>query len=312
MRTLYSLCFILLAYSSAWAQSSGPSWRATIKVIDENHQPVAGATVAISYYVHPPPGQSEASEKLEGVTDNYGMFTASHTNTGSIDLGFKASKGGYYATSKAHEFAEFNDNDPAKWNPSETLVLKQIINPIPMYAKRLDKGPPVLNQAVGYDLMVGDWVAPYGRGKATDIIFTKKAHRESGAGYEYKVTVGFPNAGDGIQEYIVPEAENRSDLRSPHEAPLAGYQNQLIKERYAHPGQPPKSNYHENANYFLRVRTALDDQGHVKSALYGKIYGEFTHIAYYLNPTPNDRNIEFDPKQNLLKGLKSFEQIKSP
>jgi hypothetical protein len=35
-------------------------------------------------------------------------------------------------------------------------------------------------------------------------------------------------------------------------------------------------------------------------------------FRYYLNPTPNDRNMECDPKQNLLKGLKSSEQVREP
>jgi len=43
-----------------------------------------------------------------------------------------------------------------------------------------------------------------------------------------------------------------------------------------------------------------------------ELYGDFTQFAYYLNPTPIDRNIEFDPKQNLLQGLQSFEQVRQP
>jgi hypothetical protein len=43
--------------------------------------------------------------------------------------------------------------------------------------------------------------------------------------------------------------------------------------------------------------------------LYWKIYGDFMQFRYYLNPTPNDRTVEFDPKQNLLGGLKSFERV---
>jgi hypothetical protein len=35
-------------------------------------------------------------------------------------------------------------------------------------------------------------------------------------------------------------------------------------------------------------------------------------FSYYLNPTPNDRNIKFDPKQNLLGGLQSFERVSAP
>jgi hypothetical protein len=60
------------------------------------------------------------------------------------------------------------------------------------------------------------------------------------------------------------------------------------------------------------VRAVLDGCGNVKSALYGKIYGDFMQFSYYLNPAPNDRNIEFDPKQNLLGGLQSFEQVTTP
>lgn len=60
------------------------------------------------------------------------------------------------------------------------------------------------------------------------------------------------------------------------------------------------------------MRTVLDEKGHVKSALYGKIYGDFMHFRYYLNPTSNSRNVEFDPEQNLMKGAKSFEQVTAP
>jgi len=35
-------------------------------------------------------------------------------------------------------------------------------------------------------------------------------------------------------------------------------------------------------------------------------------IRYYLNPTPNSRNVEFDPKQNLLKSLDPLEQVDAP
>jgi hypothetical protein len=207
----------------------------------------------------------------------------------------------------------FEDNANAvNWNPMQTLVLDRVLNPIPMYAKKVNENPPILNQPLGYDLMAGDWVAPYGRGINTDIIFTKAAYRKSGADYEYKVTVDFKNAGDGIQAYTIPESEKGSGLQSPHEAPIDSYQSQLIKDRSAHPGEATKSNYDENAKYFFRVRTVLDENGNVKSALYGKIYGDFMQFRYYLNPTPNDRNIEFNPKQNLLGGLQSFEEVSAP
>ena len=67
-----------------------------------------------------------------------------------------------------------------------------------------------------------------------------------------------------------------------------------------------------NHNYYFRVRTVLDGNGNVKSALYGKIYGDFMQFNYYLNPTPNDRNVEFDPKKNLMENLGPLESVSEP
>ena len=64
------------------------------------------------------------------------------------------------------------------WNPTVDIVLKQVIKPISMYAKRINKQPPANAKPVGYDLMVGDWVAPHGKGENTDISFTKVYNKE--------------------------------------------------------------------------------------------------------------------------------------
>jgi len=52
----------------------------------------------------------------------------------------------------------------------------------------------------------------------------------------------------------------------------------------------------------------LDKDGKIISANYAKVMGDFrldarhggVGFTYYFNPTPNDRNLEFDPKQNLF------------
>jgi hypothetical protein len=35
-------------------------------------------------------------------------------------------------------------------------------------------------------------------------------------------------------------------------------------------------------------------------------------FTYYLNPTPNDRNLEFDGKNNLFKDPESLEEVYNP
>ena len=76
----------------------------------------------------------------------------------------------------------------------------------------------------------------------------------------------------------------------------------------------------ERKCYYFRVRTTRDANGKIVTAHYGKMYGPLEirpamrrwghdvskgqggfFISYlYFNPTPNDRNVEFDPKRNLI------------
>ena len=312
---------VTIAGYCTFAQVAQPlpfhKWQATLKIIDETWQPIAGANVQVSYMLPPPPvtptwgHYGEYGDKIEGLTDTNGIFIASHEDQ-TPSLGITVEKVGYYKTLRGYEMGVPEHYTLEKWNPSLTVVLKKIGKPIAMYAKWINQNPPALDQPVGYDLMIGDWVSASHKGINTDIIFRKEAYRESGTDYEYKVKVTFPKSGDGIQIYTLPELEKGSVLRSPHEAPLNGYQPELNKERSAHPGQPTKNDDDPNRIYLFRVRTVIDDKGNVVSAHYGKIYGDFMTFTYYLNPTANDRNIEFDPKQNLIQIATGFRSIESP
>jgi hypothetical protein len=51
----------------------------------------------------------------------------------------------------------------------------------------------------------------------------------------------------------------------------------------------------------------LDDKGDIVSANYAKLVGDIdlhavrgVSFTYYFNPTPNDRNLEFNPGRNLF------------
>jgi len=307
MRCCTVLPLILLAASCAFSQTGAVSyeWKATLKVVGEDGSPVSGANANIGYYDHSQPVDAK------GITDTNGIFTFSHVALSTIvQVGLQAEKDGYYFARMGRTLSQ--NYDPSQWYFTQTLVLKKVGQPIAMYAKWVNENPPILGKPVGYDLAVGDWVAPNRKGINADIIFQKTAYRKSGADYEYKVKVTFPKIGDGFQIYTIPDAEKGSSLRSPHEAPIAGYQPELVKERSAHPGQPAKNDDDPNRIYLFRVRTAIDDRGNVVSAHYGKIYGDFMQFCYYLNPTPNSRDIEFDGKHNLLGGLQSFEQVVEP
>jgi len=305
MKTIICI-FLVLAIRFACAQTYPPEhqWTATLKAVDDTGQPVAGAKVFIDYSVY--------KEPISGLTDTNGIFIATHRDA-TEDLGFRAEKNGYYPY--LFEYVK-GSYDVARWNPTQTIILKKKTNPIPMYAKKVNLGMPVFDKPAGFDLMMGDWIAPYGKGVNADLMFTGHLENNSEGDTDYKLTIAFPKNGDGIQEFSAPANYQGiiqgSELRSAQEAPADGYQAEWIQTSIRKPGKPIETSKNVNRNYYFRVHTKLDESGNVVSARYGKIYGDFMQFSYYLNPTPNDRNIEFDPKKNLMTNLKPNEGVSQP
>jgi hypothetical protein len=284
-----------------------PEWKVTFKVVDEAGDRLAGVKVVVGYM---------GTNQISGLTDTNGIFVASHRDK-SYTLGFDITKESFYATHQEYELGWAYQYAYEKWNPFRTIVLRKVGNTIPMYTKRQEVKFPKLNEPIGFDLMVGDWITPYGKGFHTDILF--KAHREIKNDHEFTadLSVTFPNGGDGIVA-APSESADGSAFKTSRIAAENGYAPEL-NLHYSNL-ERPKSVF----GYFIRVHTELDQDGNVKSALYGKINGDFRFYTgtiaptsgmgfdYYLNPTPNSRNLEFDPKENLVKDLKPLEAVKEP
>lgn len=197
---------------------------------------------------------------------------------------------------------------------------------------------PVEGEWIGFDFEKGDWLKPHGTGENADILFrynkefkgfrespwrTLDQRRESnrkkferlglhwdeevfkkqGGLWDGVLEIGFPGEKEGIVK--VEDAFNvHSVLRMPHQAPEEGYAE---SHSYSVNHEEPPANARDDIGYFLRTRVVLDRQGNIESANYAKIYGEIDFRAigaisftYYYNPVANDRNLEFDPKQNLF------------
>jgi hypothetical protein len=308
MKNLVILILVSIVTSCACAQTEH-EWKVTLKVVDETGQPVAGAKASVGYFSHSTPAS------IDGLTDTNGLFRVSHSAYSGL-LGFVAEKAGYYTTREPSYDLGFT-YDPVKWNPAPTIILRKIGNPIPMYAKRDEMKFPKEDEPIGFDLMAGDWVAPFGKGKNTDMLFTVHRKIVSDREFDAVLTVTFPNKGDGIT--VAPsELVAGSEFKTSRTVAENGYEQELVLH-YSN-SKRPESVF----GYFIRVRTIMDENGNVKSALYGKIRGDFRFYAgtkaptagmgfdYYLNPTPNDRNVEFDPKGNLMKNLRVLEGVSEP
>ena len=169
-----------------------------------------------------------------------------------------------------------------------------------MYVRSVDLAVPEVGTEIGFDFTAGDWVAPLGKGKYTDILFRSELEQKTRDDFHMRLFVSFPNKQDGLQSFDAPSGRRGSSLKSSYEAPADGYLSEWTQFRLKKPNSPEESNIDLNRNYYFRVRTVLDEQGRIKSANYGKIYGDFMQFRYYFNPEPNSRNVEFDPAKNLF------------
>ncbi len=311
------------------AERSAPA-QITFRVITDDGLPVANVRVGAATFSHWVPGEGFGRDKhrqFSAVTNAEGIAVLSASSKRG-DFGYRVGDVPGYYTDHGNSFTlrEVKNGRWEPWNPVVEITFKPITNPIPLYARTVGNGErfkiPRVNEEFGFDFVVGDWVAPHGKGVSTDIIFAlteRVPYAGSDEPFDYSLNVTFPNPGDGIQGLIAIPHKG-SALRLPRKAPEAGYEPKLEKRMaLLARGEQRIIEMREDQNYFIRVRTELDDQGRVKSALFGKISGDIRfgvnrilRFTYYLNPVSLDRNLEFDTKRNLFSRLDSLEEVRAP
>lgn len=292
---------IILALLSTfvYCQNKG-KMRFAVKVVDDTGLPISTCEVGVITIDRAlgenPYIKKTAHTNLDGIA-NFNLKSIHNR----VSYGATAPDG--YYRFLGQEFF-FESQKLGAWQPENKMfevVLKRKVNPIAMYAKKAPRKPPAFGVSAGYDFKIGDWVSPYGKGLIKDIIFRMDVNEIKANDFTSILTVTFPNKGDGMVAFEAPiEQEQISQFRSAYQAPDKGYIKSLIHNWVRKPNKPDVNTRKRTRNYYIRVRTKLDINGNVMSANYGKIYGDFMNFTHYLNPTPNDKNIEFDPKKNLI------------
>ena len=325
------VCAILLGFTQVGCCE--PDARVTLRVTDDAGRVVSNAWVTVSTFDHWKPGEFAGKDVLrekQKQTDAHGLATLTiPCKTGSVQYGIYAGKystGGYayqmngvrYYNGGGGEYFSTNAimGKWQPWDPHLEINIKRVCNPIPMYAKHVNSGLNLLHlgDKLAYDLIKGDWVKPYGKGETADFIFSGVYNvigksRYNKDYFDMTLDMTFSNEDDGIQCVRVPPQAG-SVLRLPYCAPADGYEPILSQEKYVRNDLENKQTLDEDLNYFFRVRTEKNDKGEIISALYGKIYKpvEFwvsptkvsIQFTYYVNPSPNDLNLEYDPNENLF------------
>ena len=254
------------------------------------------------------------------------------TNCGDVGCWVEKPPFGYYAPRRGWGWTFQRKNLLGIWQPDNlvaTIRLQRVERPIPLFIKRVTKAErggftadifPKGEDTLRYDLLMGDWLAPVGTGRVADVTFTRHPREDLGEGvngadvrgpsYRDSMTVRFPGEGNGLVE-LHPPPSYRLRIRT---APEDGYRSEYLCWRGTNRKLEDDSNYDENRCFCFRIRTRRDDRGRIVGAYYGKIYGDITFVyqfrpefvpvasvcmSYYLNPTPLDRNLEWDRKTNL-------------
>lgn len=322
----------LLCASGQTAKGSLPGdWtlpvaRVTASLLDEQGNSLSGATVSLEFS-EPKSGSSPVHKK--GLTDTNGEFSGEGYSDGA--LGTLCKKDGYYLGSvPIPGFKNAADKRWQTWNVTYTTVLRKIEKPVAMYARNGSLKVPVVGRPCGFDLKEGDWVAPWGKGLIADFVFTAESHYTNSSHYDLSMKLAFSNPLDGIQAANLPEEFAHSQFIWHRQAlemgylPSYGQEKGLPGKLYYIPSVPGIRHLEEveKLKFYSRVRTVEKD-GVINSALYGKLAAGFEMgmssqrevqivLNYYLNPTPLDRNMEFDLKQDLFKNLKFDEQPRKP
>lgn len=221
---------------------------------------------------------------------------------------------------------------PRPWVIELPVLLKRVKNPIPLLAKAVDypaaraahgerAGRYVTNCLVGFDCVRGDWGGPVGDGEVSDITlaWTLTVLRKDSGGLatycDVRCEVRLTNGVDGIQrgepDGVESPPRGRIEI-SGYEAPSDHYSNVPAITRSARGDHAEATDDRRFLHYF-RIRTQANEEGAVTNALYGKINGQLNgDFRYYLNLKPNDRNVEFDPKRNLLTEVSRAAQPTEP
>ena len=299
---------------SYYAHHNGVDAMMTFHVTDSEGQNVLNASVHATFIVN-----DKKTTVCGGKTNEKGIFVAQ--GKAAYEVNYAVEKDGYYRTCVTYSFSKLRgdyylDGKWQPWNPTVEVTLKEKRNPIPMYHKDTEIILPKTNEVFGFDFQMGDLVEPYGRGKITDIRLTYVFLTPSAEGDEYFAHIAFDSASENGGTLLM-ESDLHSQYKSLYEAPMGKYEPRFeMYKRFTRQGVLEKKELTINDYLVFRSRVETGN-GQIKSAHYGRIHeityggtsknpdGGFVKMRYYFNPTPNDRNIEYNPNENLFDKKKN-------
>ena len=302
---------VLLSFASiASVVPFSNSMTVTAHVKDTEGNPAAGAIVKIWTDKDRYQGlaRSPIYSYYEAIVDTNGIAVL-HFPCHSQSFQCCAYGGDYYMEKGGYVYVKATLNY-ATWtvallehSKEISFTLRRKRNPTSLFYSKPSVSPklPKASGEFGFDLLMNDWIAPYGEGKIADFYVQREASPTNS-----KVTLnsGIVFRGDGNGAYIRKMLKTTSDFKTDYEADTNGdYQVSLPLRHYPAPGAPMYtfSSIVKGDEYaVLRTRTEKDAKGDIVKAHYSVMYGPihidegFDWLIYLFNPSANDPNLEMD------------------
>ncbi len=279
-----------------------------VHVRNPDGSPVEGATVHLAL---PRYRLGDQYQSAQSTTDREGTSIVS--GIAQQDYVVSVEKPGYYRTQGPRR----GINDEKSFQQYAVGVqkidmeLRPIVNPIVGISRDVDRRPlPNVDGPIGFDLELGDWVSPHGKGRSADFIFELEGRFSSSRDYDQRFTLRFGRPHDGITVFNHPRTVG-SAFKWPYEAPRLGYESSrtwFLKWSFTQGSRGTTIDLSGETNYIFRVRSEVDEAGNVIRAWYGVVSGDFIPVGgnqdlgrnisftYALNPD-GTRNLEFDPEK---------------
>lgn len=285
------------------AYLNGAMSKVVYRLVDDVGEPVSNACAHIWYRSFGLPAENA---DWKAMSDGEGRFVAEHRTNERLSV--HVSKDGYYSSRDVVSYFDTKRNSvvDGKWQPygaEKTIVLKKIRNPVKSASVRPEERlkVPAYDVWIGFDCERGVFTPPYGNGVHADMTFRFKKKDKGRTDYHMTMEVSFdssPFAG----AYVM-----RKDMNSDFKYAYGAETNKTFLRKFTYsydrfPGRPPAypSRLADDQYLVFRVRTEVDSSGKLISARYGVLSGPLEFVGpagvcldgLFLNPTPNDTNLE--------------------
>ncbi len=309
MKQLVSIFVFAISASCTYAQASklseeirnalinGARVKMTIKVVDEEGSPVTNA-VAGAYFRKS--FGKEWGKTIDKTTDRNGICIVEERTSDTVFT--HATKDGYYRGRNEYFATKDYKLDGDKWLPwdvTNTVVLRKIKNPVPMCRRQVMSSIPADAKSgeLFFDLMIGDWVKPYGNGEIADLTATYSVVENSVWHGRICVTnFVFYFNGDYNGQYVKDKRMN-SEFDTDYESSVDNIYTKHISEASEHIYVITDKQY-----LVFRIRSKVDTEGNIISAYYGVVKDSFRipwryeqlMMQYFININENERSLEFN------------------